>query len=116
MEKRNEIVEISFEFAHGIIGYSELIEENRKYVIPCQLLKLGTSIGANKGEPQGAESKTDFVHKLKIAHKEAEETEYWMLLCEKADAYPSPPNNIKTQLLSIQKLLTKIIATSKTRR
>lgn len=113
MEKRNEIVEISFEFALRIIEFSEQLEEQRKYVIARQILKSGTSIGANIREAQSAESKADFIHKLKIAHKEAEETEYWLLLCEKAKTYPSPSQEIKAQLLSIQKLLNKIISTSK---
>lgn len=113
MKKRNEIVEISFEFALKIIEYSEQLEENRKYVIARQILKSGTSIGANIREAQSAESKADFIHKFKVSHKEAEETEYWLLLCERAKSYPSPPQEMKAQLLSIQKLLTKIISTSK---
>ncbi len=113
MERKNEILELSFEFAIEIIEYSELLEEKRKYIIARQLLKSGTSIGANTREAQSAESKADFIHKLKIAHKEAEETEYWLLLCEKALSYPSPPNEMKINLLSIQKLLSKIISTAK---
>lgn len=113
MEHRNEILELSFEFALEIIEYSELLESNRKYVISRQLLKSGTSIGANIREAQSSESRADFIHKLKIAHKEAEETEYWLLLCEKAPSYPSPPDQMKANLLSIQKLLSKIISTTK---
>ena len=81
MEKRNEILELSFDFALQVIAYCDLLEEKRKYVIARQLLKSGTSIGANTREAQNAESRQDFVHKLKIAAKEAEETEYWLLLC-----------------------------------
>jgi four helix bundle protein len=77
--------------------------EKRKYVIARQILKSGTSIGANIRESQGAESKADFIHKLKIAAKEAEETEYWLLLCEKSKDYPKP-SELKTKLLSLQKL------------
>ena len=113
MERKNEIVEISFEFALNIIAYSELLEENKKFVIARQILKSGTSIGANVRESQSAESKADFIHKLKIAHKEAEETEYWLLLCERAKTYPTPATEMKAQLFSIQKLLSKIISTSK---
>lgn len=113
MEKRNEILEISFEFALKIIEFSELLEANKKYVIARQLLKSGTSIGANIREAQSGESKADFIHKLKISHKEAEETEYWLLLCEKAKSYPSPTIEMKALLLSIQKLLSKIISTTK---
>ncbi len=115
MEKRNEIVEVSFELALLIIEFSELLEVKRKYVIARQLMKSGTSIGANIREAQGSESKADFIHKLKIAHKEAEETEYWLLLCLKAESYPSPPPEIKAKLLSIQKLLSKIISTTRSK-
>ena len=73
MEKRNEILELSFEFALQVIEYCELLEEKRKYVIARQLLKSGTSIGANVREAQNAESNQDFIHKLKIAAKEADE-------------------------------------------
>ncbi|MDN5350852.1 MAG: hypothetical protein PWQ54_2248 [Bacteroidales bacterium] len=115
MEQRNEIVEISFEFAIKIIEFSELLEQNKKFVIARQILKSGTSIGANIRESQSAESKADFIHKLKIAHKEAEETQYWLLLCEKAPTYPSPPEQMKAALLSLQKLLSKIISSSKSK-
>lgn len=73
---KNLILSLSFEFALEIIKYCEILEEKRKFVIATQLLKSGTSIGANVKEAQNAESKNDFIHKLKIALKEAEETEY----------------------------------------
>lgn len=95
MEKRNEILDVSFEFALQTIEYSELFEEKKKYVIARQLLKSETSIGANIREAQGGESKADFVHNLKIAHKEAEETEYWILRCERAKTYPTPQGEMK---------------------
>jgi len=113
MENKNEIVELSFEFALQIIEFCELLEDKKKYVIAKQLLKSGTSIGANIREAQSPESKADFIHKLKISAKEATETEYWIELCEKAKSYPNPPVLMKSQLLSIQKLLNKIISTSK---
>jgi len=75
MENRNEILELSFEFAVDIIKFTESLEEQRKYVIARQLLRSGTSIGANVRESQNCESRADFVHKLKIAAKEADETE-----------------------------------------
>ena len=112
MEKRNEILELSIQFALDIIEFTEILENKRKFVIANQLLKSGTSIGANVFESQSAESRVDFIHKLKIADKEAKESEYWLLLCEKS---PSCPFNqeLKVKLLSIQKLLSKIISTSK---
>ncbi len=110
--KDNVIVRKSFEFALAIIEYCELLEKNRQFVIAKQLLKSGTSIGANIREAQSAESKADFVHKLKISDKEAEETEYWILLCKYSKSYPDP-KNLETKLLEIKKILSKIISTSK---
>jgi len=114
MEKRNEILELSFEFALQIIIYCELLEEKRKYVIARQLLKSGTSIGANIRESQNAESNQDFIHKLKIAAKEADETEYWLLLCDKSANYPSS-RDLSIKIISIKKLLNSIISTMKNR-
>jgi four helix bundle protein len=112
MEKENVILELSFQFALDIISYCDLLEERRKYVIARQLLKSGTSIGANIREAQSAESKADFIHKMKIAAKEADETEYWLLLCNKAENY-ADPSILLGQIKSIEKILTRIITTSK---
>ncbi len=111
--KENVILDLSFEFALLIIEYSELLEEKRKFVIAKQLLKSGTSIGANINEAQNAESKADFIHKLKISAKEAKETEYWINLCTKSNSYPNPDALLSNKLLSIQKLLSKIIYSTK---
>lgn len=111
---RNEILELSFEFALDIIAYAELLEEKRKFVLANQILKSGTSIGANVREAQNCESNADFMHKLKIAAKEADETEYWLLLCEKSPNYPFSPE-LKTKLLSIKKLLSSIISKMKSK-
>ena len=108
----NLIVDLTFEFALKIIKYVELLERNHKYVIERQLLKSGTSIGANVREAQNAESKTDFIHKLKIAAKEADETEYWLLLCKDSEGYDNC-DGLLVACTSIIKVLSKIIATSK---
>ncbi|MEI6277516.1 MAG: four helix bundle protein [Prolixibacteraceae bacterium] len=68
----NEVVDVSFEFGLEIIELAEILENNRKYVLANQILKSGTSIGANVREAQNAESKADFIHKMKIAAKEAD--------------------------------------------
>ena len=116
MDINNLIVDLSFDFALEIIEFVELLEEKRKYVIAKQLLKSGTSIGANIREAQSAESKADFVHKFKIADKEVRETEYWLLLCQKAKKYPNPDVTIIDKLKSINNIVSKIIITSKRRR
>ena len=84
----NLIVELSFQFAIDIIKYTSVLEQQRKFVVANQLLKSGTSIGANVREAQNAESKNDFIHKMKIAAKEADETEYWLMLCNKSEDFP----------------------------
>lgn len=109
---KNEIVEISFDFALMIIEFCEKLEENRKFVIAKQLLKCGTSIGANIREAQSSESRADFIHKMKIAAKEAEETDYWLELCKRSENYYYDPV-YHEKLLSIKKLLSSIISTSK---
>ncbi|NQW36561.1 MAG: four helix bundle protein [Flavobacteriales bacterium] len=111
-DQPNLIVDLTLQFALNIIDYCELLESNKKYVIARQLLKSGTSIGANVREAQNAESKADFIHKLKIAAKEADETEYWLILCEKSKNYPLN-DNLTTELKSIIKVLSKIISSSK---
>ena len=68
-KKDNLIVDLSFEFSLKVISYCEILEDKRRYVLGNQLLKAGTSIGASVREAQNAESKADFVHKLKIAAK-----------------------------------------------
>ncbi|WP_080780465.1 four helix bundle protein [Chryseobacterium phocaeense] len=112
MERKNEILDLSIRFSLDIIKYTELLEHSRKFVIANQLMKAGTSIGANVFEAQSAESRADFIHKLKIADKEAKEAEYWLLLCENSENYNFDPA-LKVQLLSIQKLLSKIISSAK---
>ena len=114
--KKNEVLELSFNFAIEIVKYCELLEEKKKYIIARQLLKSGTSIGANIKEAQNSESQLDFIHKLKIAAKEAEETEYWIDLVQQIDTYPKPPDSISQQLKSIINLLNKIIITLKSKK
>lgn len=111
----NLIVDLTFEFALKVIVYAELLELKRKYVVARQLLKSGTSIGANVREAQNAESKADFIHKLKIAAKEADETEYWLLLCKHSGTYDDCDELI-TRCQSIVKVLSKIIGASKRNR
>ena len=89
----------------------EILERKRKFVIANQLLKSGTSIGPNFFESQSAESRADFIHKLKIAIKEADETEYWLFLCDAHESYPDC-KELLSDLSEILKILNKIISTS----
>lgn len=111
-EKENVIIKLTFQFALDIIKYCENLQESKKFVIANQLLKSGTSIGANIREAQNAESKADFIHKFKIAAKEIEETIYWLDLCKFSESYPNVEDLI-IQINSISRIVNKIIITSK---
>ena len=111
-KQKNVIVDLTFEFALKIIAHVELLQEQHKYVLANQLLKSGTGIGASVREAQNAESKPDFIHKMKIAAKEADETEYWLLLCDKSYEFINC-NQLLIDCGSIIKILSKIISTAK---
>ena len=111
-QKANIILEKTLEFSLAVISYCELLEEKKRFVIANQLLKSGTSIGANVREAQNAESKNDFIHKMKIAAKECEETDYWLELCSLSKNYPDGKHLIEL-LSNVKNILFKIIATSK---
>ncbi len=110
--RENIIVAKTTDFALEIIEFCEELEEKRKYVIAKQLLKSGTSIGANIHEAQNAESRADFIHKVKIALKELEETKYWLVLCEKSRFYPFR-ETLKIQVNELGLIMYKIVSTSK---
>lgn len=76
-QESNLIVKLTFDFAISIIDFAEHLQKEKKFVMADQLLRSGTSIGANVREAQNAESKLDFIHKFKIAAKEADETQYY---------------------------------------
>ena len=111
-DKKNIIVEKTLEFSLLIMDYAELLESQKKYVLARQLLKSGTSIGANVREAQNAESKADFIHKMKIAAKEADETEYWLSLCQLSKHYPDC-KMLQEKMVEVIKILSKIISSSK---
>jgi four helix bundle protein len=110
--KENIILTKTFEFSLKIIKYCELLHEQKKFVISNQLLKSGTSIGANIREAQNSESRNDFIHKFKISAKEIEETNYWLLLCKHSEGYPNCDELIE-KLKEIENITNKIIITSK---
>ena len=105
----------SFDFAIRIVRlYRYLCEKKKEFVLSKQLLRSGTSIGANVAEAQQAQSKADFVSKISIALKETTETKYWLRLLNATD-YLSDVE-IKTILadcVEIEKILTSIIKSSK---
>jgi len=112
-DKENIIVTLTFKLSLNIIDFSEEIRKNHKYEMASQIFRSGTSIGANVAEAQNAESKKDFIHKFKIAAKEADELQYWLKLCEQSQHYPTPDKLINDDLKSIIKIMSKIISSSK---
>ena len=77
-----------------------------------QIFRSGTSIGANIRESQNAESRNDFIHKMKLAAKEADETAYWLELCNSSSHYPGN-QQLYDDLFVIIRILSKIIGTLK---
>src|SRR5690554_1070951 len=109
--KDNLIVKLTFNFALDIVAFCEELDREHKYAISRQLIRSGTSVGANVREAQNAESIADFIHKLKISLKELHETEYWLLLCKESPSYPTP-STLLEDIVPIWKVLNKIISTS----
>ncbi len=109
--KDNPILKVTFEFSIEILKLTDELQEKRKYTIANQLSRSGTSIGANVYEAQGAESRADFIHKFKIAAKEAEESKYWLMICTEMGYLQD--NKLLNDLEVICKILGKIISSSK---
>mgnify|MGYP000980893355 CR=1 FL=1 len=113
MAKQNLIQDKSFDFALSIIDVHKNLTHNEKeYIMSKQLLRSGTSIGANVNEAIEAQSRADFIHKLSIALKEARETEYWIRLLMAAD-YMENHHTIHNEVQVIIRILTAIIKTTK---
>ena len=112
--KENIIQQKSFQLAVRIINlYKYLINDKKEFVLSKQLLRSGTSIGANIREAQNAESRADFIHKFKISAKEADELQFWLELCQNSEFYPNPNEELFKKLQSINLIISKIISSSK---
>lgn len=116
--KENVIKTKSFAFALRIIKlYQYLLLEKKEYILSKQLLRSGTSIGAMVREAEQAESRPDFIHKLAIAQKEANEAEYWIELLHQSGYLDRQQyESVFHDITEIRKLLTSIIKTSKIRK
>lgn len=115
MKERNLVVDLSEEFAVKICKfYRFLTEERHERVISTQLLRSGTSIGANIAESQFAESIDDFIHKLNISRKEANETLYWLRILYKSNQiHETDFRNLSADCDAIIRLLSRIVLTTK---
>jgi len=108
----NPLLKSTFAFSLQIIDYCGQLQALKYYPLANQLFKSGTSIGANAIEAQNAESKADFIHKMKIAAKEADEAQYWLKLCKYSERFPDC-TALLNQLDEITRILGKILTTSK---
>ena len=112
--KENPLERKSFEFALSIISVCNELRRNNEFVLSHQLLKSGTSIGANVSEAQGSQSKKDFRAKMSIAYKEAKEAHYWLRLMRESDVYHL--DNIvllESNLIEILKMLNAIMRSTR---
>jgi len=110
-DKGNAILDKSFRFACEIVIYTERLKEKRYFEIASQLLKSGTSIGANAREAQRAVSTKDFKNKLGIALKEADETSFWLDVIEETKLF-EVPSKLRQDCEELIKLLVSIIKNS----
>ena len=110
-DSKNPLLTKSFDFALLTVSFCQELQTQKNFVIANQLLKSGTSIGANIRESQHAESKSDFIHKLKIASKECEETIYWIEICKAS--FTLNCDTLLSESQQIGKLLSRIISTAK---
>jgi four helix bundle protein len=119
MNGRNEVLELSFQFAVRIVNLCKYLKnEKKEYVLSKQLLRAGTSIGANITEAQDAQSKKDFISKMAISLKEAKETRYWIALLIKTEYLPENSKKVQSlqeELQSLINLLSSISISAKNR-
>lgn len=114
MKERNSISILSKRFALRIIKlYKYLFEEKHEHIISKQICRSGTSIGANIAESRNAQSKADFINKLSIALKEADETEYWLELLYESDfidekQFNSIVNDLKVIIGTLINIIKKL--------
>jgi len=110
----NAIVEKSFEFAVRIVNlYKFLTKEQKEYVLSKQLLRCGTSIGANVSEAQRGQSKADFIAKMSIALKESNETQYWLKLLFRTEYMTKKQyDSLNDDIQEITSILTAICRTA----
>ena len=114
--KDNIILDKSFEFAVRVVKlYRYLCDDKKEYILSKQLLRCGTSIGANINEAQAGQSKADFIAKMSIASKEARESKYWINLLLKTNYLNRNDNytkSLQNDIEEIIKLLTSIVKSS----
>ena len=112
--KPSVLREKSFAFAVRVVKLSQFLQEKKEYVLSKQILRSGTAVGALVREAQFGQTKPDFVHKLSIAVKEANETEYWLALLHETNFIdPKLYKSLNSDCEALQKILIASIKTAK---
>jgi len=111
--ENNIILQKTLEFSISVVRIGEKLQNQKNFILSNQFVRSGTAIGAMVHEAQSAESRLDFMHKLKIADKEANETMYWIALLE--ITVPDFDKALRSQLIEIRRLLGSIILTCRKR-
>jgi four helix bundle protein len=113
--RENNLKDKSFRFAIRVVRlYKYLVKEKKEFVMSKQILRAGTSIGANIREAQNAQSKMDFIHKLSISQKEADETLYWLELLNQSEYLETPIfDSLFNDASELLRLLKSIILTTR---
>lgn len=114
MNTNSELCTLSIEMSVNLVSYYKwLVQERNEYVMSKQILRSGTSIGANIHEAYYASSKADFINKMQIALKEASETEYWLIVLQRTGYFDKQFLLLHKQCLSLKRMLTATINTAK---
>ncbi len=111
-DKDNVVLNKSFDFALDIIELYKILKSKNEFVISKQLLRSGTSIGANVEEATAAQSKKDFATKMSIASKEARETRYWLRLLNKSKLVEYDYKNYLNKIDELIRIITAIVKTA----
>src|SRR5215203_4493150 len=112
MKSENKILGLSFDFAISVIDLYKKLVERKEFILSKQLLRSGTSIGANVEEALAAQSRKDFISKMSIASKEARETRYWLRLLDKSKLVALNYQPFLDSIEHIINILTKIVKTT----
>ncbi|MDO4575280.1 MAG: four helix bundle protein [Planctomycetia bacterium] len=114
MEKENVLKQKSFQFAVRIVRLFKFLRNKKEWVLSKQILRSGTSVGANVYEAEHSESRADFIHKIAVGQKEINETLYWLELLRETEYISQKEfDSIHTDALEILKLITASLKTAK---
>jgi len=114
-KSKSVVLKKAFNFAVSIVKLNDTLNEAKQYVLAKQLIRSGTSIGANINEALAGYSKRDFMFKMSLALKESNETEYWLLLLKESRSINVNFDSFIDETTELQRMLTAILNTTKKR-